>query len=231
NMAIAKWLEQRRWGETFDVLLIVNPTEDLGGAELEGKIIREVLAQFSSVRVTQRKGPEATRDVLLRDFRSGKYDAIHYAGHALFDPDDLSRGGIRCAAHQVITGSDLAGLGNLPALVFFNACESARLRGKRDVPIGQRLSASVSFAESFLRGGIANFIGTYWPVQDESAKVFARTFYGRAIRGDGIGHALLEARQTVREIPSKDWADYIHYGNASFQLKIRHQPLETQEND
>ena len=54
---------------------------------------------------------------------------VHYAGHAEFDESHPEHSGIRCYGSQVLSGADLAGLGNLPALVFFNACESGRVRG------------------------------------------------------------------------------------------------------
>jgi len=56
-----------------------------------------------------------------RKDRSGKYDVIHYAGHAYFDAHLPSRSGILCHGREVLSGAELAGLGNLPGLVFFNA--------------------------------------------------------------------------------------------------------------
>lgn len=224
NMAVAKWLQQRRFGAALDVLLIVNPTQDLPGADAEGRIVQQALQDFPSVRVTKRTGAEATRDVLLEDFQSGDYDAIHYAGHAFFDPQTPAGSGILCAEHEVLSGRNLAALGNLPALVFFNACETGRLRNASRPSLRENLERSVGFAESFLRGGIANFVGTYWPVGDSPALTFARQFYGRVLSGESVGHALVQARRKVRDLPSIDWADYIHYGDADFRLKVRYEP-------
>ena len=122
-------------------------------------------------------------------------------------------------------GADLASIGNLPSLVFFNACEAGRGRGKPDnrkkeLTIDEQLERSIGLAEAFLRGGVANYLGTYWPVGDESAKGFAETFYGELLNKKTIGDALLQGRIKVRnEIKSVDWADYIHYGSYDFVLK------------
>ena len=77
----------------------------------------------------------------------------------------------------------------------------------------------MSFAEAFLRGGIANYIGTYWPVGDAAALTFADTFYTRLLNGEALGNALLTARKKVEESGSADWADYILYGDPGFILK------------
>lgn len=77
---------------------------------------------------------------------------------------------------EPLTGTDIGTIGNLPKLVFFNACESGRVRRpvpkpatspppkakKHGVVVGIDPSRGrVAPAEAFLRGGIANFIGTY----------------------------------------------------------------------
>ena len=75
--------------------------------------------------------------------------------------------------------------------------------------------------EAFLRGGVANYVGTYWPVGDDPAKLFAERFYKGLMNGQSIGAALVASRKAVWETGSVDWADYIHYGSHDFMLKIR----------
>ena len=86
----------------------------------------------------------------------------------------------------------------MPALVFFNACESGRLRATVN-PLRQ-LDRSVGFAEAFLRGGVANFIGTWWPVSDAAASAFATALYRDLAKGGTIGNALNDARAAVRAL-------------------------------
>ena len=104
-------------------------------------------------------------------------------------PDTLSstrasppQGGLLCAGKEVLRGADLANLGNLPALVFCNACEAARVRKRT----GARVSPARQFgmrrtmtgiAEAFLTGGVANFLGTHWPVGDDAALAFSQSLY------------------------------------------------------
>src|SRR5690606_18972975 len=87
-----------------------------------------------------------------------------------------------------------------------------------DLP--RRINENVGLAEAFLRGGVANYIGTYWPVGDDPAEMFAERLYSGLIRGERIGKALLEARTLLKQRNWHDWADYILYGSPDFQLKI-----------
>jgi CHAT domain-containing protein len=217
GMSVAKWRDQRRRAREFNVLLVVNPTGDLPGAVEEGERVAAMLTRVEGAGITAIRGSDATRARLLAEFRSGDYDAIHYAGHAWFDAQAPAASGILCAAGRVLSGADLAAMESVPALVFFNACESGRLRATVN-PLRQ-LGRSVGFAEAFLRGGVANFIGTWWPVSDTAAAAFAATLYRDLAKGESIGGALGAARAAVRALPSADWANYLHYGSYDFTLK------------
>jgi hypothetical protein len=224
NLSVAKWLEQRRFGTVLDLLLIVNPTEDLDGAEQEGGRIRELFSGLPAVRIEQLRGAEARKGVVLDAFRSGQYDVVHYAGHAFFDKHDPPRSGILCAGKEVLSGAELAGVGELPALMFFNACEAGRIRRgvaseEHATDEDTRIERAVGLAEAFLRGGVANYVGTYWPVGDAPAKRFAEVFYGKLLAGESIGSALQHGRKALQEMQSVDWADYVHYGSYDFVLK------------
>jgi CHAT domain-containing protein len=203
----------------------VNPTLDLPGAEAEGKRVRELFASHPAISITELAGAAATKPALLARINSGEFDVIHYAGHAFFDAKTPAASGLVCHGRDVLSGSDLAMIGNLPSLVFFNACEAGRIRkagqgGRREMNLTQRADRAVGLAEAFLRGGVANYLGTYWPVGDEAANAFAETFYTQLLSRESIGAALLAARQRVRtELGSVDWADYIHYGSYDFVIK------------
>lgn len=237
NLSVAKWLEERRSDPVLEMLLVVNPTADLEGAEAEAERVFNLFANHPGIRITRRYRTEATRGALLADFRSGQFDLVHYAGHAFFDPQQPAHSGLVCARDEVLSGRDLSGLGSLPNLVFFNACESARIRGKPKTPTvpsgkkptpagadtAERVKQTVGLAEAFLRGGVANYLGTYWPVDDTAGREFASKFYAAVVAGQTIGNALIAGRAAVRALPeaSVDWADYVHYGNPHFVIKLR----------
>ena len=219
NLSVARWNETRRLGETLELLLVANPTGDLPGAQTEAQRLIQLFAGHPEIRLHVVQGAQATRERLLNDFRSGAYDVLHYAGHAHFDARQPGRSGIYCAGGEILSGADLARLESLPALVFFNACESGRLRGTPRHRLRQSLTAVDGLAESFLRGGVANYLGTYWPVGDESAMAFSSTLYAGIVEGAPLGAAVNRARAAVRAARSCDWADYLHYGNHEFAIK------------
>ena len=73
-------------------------------------------------------------------------------------------------------------------------------------------------AEAFLAGGVANFLGTHWPVGDDAALAFSQELYGALLGGETLGESVLAARRRIEALPSIDWADYVHYGSPEFRL-------------
>lgn len=226
DLAVGRWAEHRGRQQELALLLIVDPTGDLAGAVTEAERIGQLAAVDPRVRITRVTQKEATRAAVLEHLQSERFDAIHYAGHAFFDPKTPGESGIRCA-DGTLRALDLLNLRSLPPLLFFNACEAGRLRRGRPekrAPSRQdatrSLSKAVGFAEAFMRYGVANFVGTYWPVGDAAASSFARAFYGALLTGGTIGDALLDGRKAVQASGSVDWADYIHYGDPRFRLKV-----------
>jgi CHAT domain-containing protein len=179
------------------------------------------------------KGKDATKSTLREAFNSGQFDIIHYAGHAFFDPYRPENSGLICAHGEHFTSDDIRRSGNMPAIVFFNACEAGRLRRAKEdgdkvgttIEDGhEQMRSTMGLAEAFLRNGIKHYIGTYWPVQDMAAAVFASRFYEKLLQGDTIGKAICRARSTVHAQGSgaaekKEWANYLHYGHPNFTLR------------
>jgi len=241
TQSLAKFLEERQRDAVLNVLLIVNPTDDLSGADREGELLERILRELDLVRVTKLQHGEATREKILNEFKSGAYDIVHYAGHAYFDPVDRGRSGLICAGigpvngMSVLSGQDLMALTSLPTLVFFNACESARIR-KLPVPSGKilgmnnaqrkkvasngdRSNQDAGICEAMLRGGISQFIGTYWPVNDSAAEAFSRTLYQGIAQGKTVRESVVLGRIEVKNLNQADMANYIHYGDPSAVVK------------
>jgi hypothetical protein len=217
GLTVARWREDRSPSSRTRVLMVVNPTLDLAGAAQEGNALRRILLD-AGAGVDVLEGRDATRRRLLAEVGSGEYDILHFAGHGYFNAADPGRSGLVCAGSDVLRGEDLDGIGDLPSLVFFNACEAARVRRRRvrGRPRLFGLRKSSGLAEAFLDGGVANFVGTHWPVGDEAALAFSTRFYERLLGSAPLGASLLAARRRVFELDSIDWADYVHYGNPAF---------------
>ncbi len=222
TLSVARWRDDPGASDPLRVLLIVDPTRDLPGAAAEGEALQQLLVR-RSVTFDVLTGRDATRARVLAALGTGAFDVLHFAGHAFFDAREPGQGGLLCDGKEVLRGADLASVGNLPALVFCNACEAARVRKRARASasparlFGMRRTMT-GIAEAFLAGGVGNFLGTHWPVGDDAAFAFSQALYGSLLTGDRLGDAVLTARRRLAAIPSIDWADYVHYGNPEFQL-------------
>jgi hypothetical protein len=58
-------------------------------------------------------------------------------------------------------------------------------------------------------------------VEDRSAKIFGAIFYNAILLGHSLGEALIQSRARLHVERSPDWADYIHYGDSEFRIKLR----------
>ena len=71
NISVAKWLPSRREDPQIRFLLVVNPTEDLAGAEQEGQRIEALVTKHDQMQLTILRGAEATRDRLASEMGAG----------------------------------------------------------------------------------------------------------------------------------------------------------------
>ncbi len=82
------------------------------------------------------------------------------------------------------------------------------------------MEQNIGVAEALLRGGIAQFVWTYWPVGDDPAKLFAEEFYNAIVKGSTVRTAVLNGRKQVLKADSINFADYLHYGSPTFAVKL-----------
>ncbi len=219
ELAPARFDAELRTTHQLRVLLVANPTRDLPGAELERQRLAALLGNKRHVELVEVRERAATRSRVADELETGHYDLVHYAGHAFFDPKRRDSSGLVLADGD-LTGTALARLTSLPPLMFFNACESGRVRRKAVARAADMsIERNVGLAETLLRAGLANYIGTHWPVGDAAATEFATVFHSRLLKGEAIGPAVVAARLAVQKLRSPDWADYIHYGDPEFVLK------------
>jgi hypothetical protein len=122
-----------------------------------------------------------------------------------------------------LTANELKRIDRVPTFVFSNACESGITPDRSE----QRSAGlAPSFAEAFFARGVANFICTAWPVDDEAARIFARRLYSELLGlppADGFAYmhrAMREARQAIATDlrGSRTWGAYQHYGNPYFRF-------------
>lgn len=193
------------------VLLVINPTANLDGAEAEGQTIASIL-QKQGERVDLRTlyRSQATMAALIEAFPTT--DVLHYCGHAFFDGPGESSSGLILHGEERLTLTDLRGVA-MPRVAFVNACEAGRVRG-------EVTTEAASFAEFFLRGGVEAYLGTFWRVNDAAAQLFSEEVYTRLAVGDTLDEGVTLARKKLqdRSPPFPDFANYLLYGDGRFRL-------------
>lgn len=218
------------------VLIITDPTNDLRGAREEAEILKGILSKMSDVfeyyeignTLDYPSNTAATKREIVSKVTSGQFHIVHYSGHAFFDPINRSASGLIAHNKEIVSSEEFKGVSELPQIFFFNACESGRVRKTRDGQVKIKkiqkpkrefeIARNVSVAEGLVSSGVSHFIGTYWPVGDDAAKIFSQVFYTTMMEGETIGESIRKARKALRDKKNFDWADYIHYGNPNFRL-------------
>ena len=167
-------------------LIISDPAENLPGAQTECEIVYKRLKRKIDTVLVE--GQQATMMKAANFFGQG-FDIIHFAGH-IEDGLVLSDGVMSPQeVREFIVGTPV---------VFINGCKSEEL------------------ARAFLLGGATAYVGTIYPIHDESAADTAADFYDLCLQYR-IGEALRRAREHHTD---KDlvWASLIMYGDPTSKL-------------
>ncbi len=126
---------------------------------------------------------------ILKLLMTEDFDAVHYAGHGIFDPDSGEMGWL-IDSDCFLTAEEIFRIRRVPRLVFANACHSGQIQ--QNLSIEDAVARQVGMAEAFFSRGIENYVGTAWAVDDDVARRIAVSFYR---------HALGVHRETIFDAP------------------------------
>jgi CHAT domain/Lecithin:cholesterol acyltransferase len=218
----------------LSVLVVADPADDapLPGAQAEGEEVAALFESFNGVyrdlsynqvEVVRLFGPyEATRTNVLRHLMFTKFDVLHFAGHCVFDEDEPSNSGWIFSRRERLTANELNRVDRIPKFIFSNACESGITPDRSEL---RNAALAPSFAEAFFQRGVANFVCTAWPVDDQAARRFARRLYSGLLglikvrEPEPIHVAMREARvEIATRAGGRTWGAYQHYGNPYFRF-------------
>jgi hypothetical protein len=152
--------------------------------------------------------PRASAGAIREELLEGTFHVLHFMGHGGFDPR-TGEGALQLendlGAAQPLSGKVLASkLKDFRSLrlVFLNACETARSA----VLPGYNPFSGV--ASALVLGGIPAVVAMQFPITDDAALAFSRSFYQRLAAGDPVDSAVAEGRQAVhsKNAESVEWA-------------------------
>jgi class 3 adenylate cyclase/tetratricopeptide (TPR) repeat protein len=196
------------------MLVLADPGGDLKGAYDEGAWIRDTMDLNKDLVNTTLRSGSITPDFIKKKIRN--FDLIHFAGHSDYDPQRPGESGWRLTGGSLKAGdiAKMAGTGAMPALIFSNACQSARTEGWGLRETFQK--EIFELANVFLLAGVKHYVGTFWEIMDEPGARFATEFYKYFMSGMTMGEAVREARHAlIREFGEDNivWASYLLYGD------------------
>ena len=141
---------------------------------------------------------------------------MHFAGHGVYDDEDPARSGLVFASGVLSSPGLLQSLAGTP-IIFSNACHSGVLdapggAGTDARPDARGQSAWTGLAASFLLNGAANYLGSLWPIYDDSSQALAGEFYELLCAGIPVGEALRRARLAIHAAGDPTWAAFVLFG-------------------
>lgn len=193
------------------MLVLADPCGDLNAAYEEGIQIRGLVERRPEQLEVTFRSTGVHSDFLRAKLRY--YDWVHFAGHADFYEAASGKNGWRLGNDR-LTAEDvhrMAGTGCMPALVFANACQSARCGPQPDTQ-----ARMFTMANAFLLSGVKHYLGTFWEIPDAQSRHFALAFYNHLLNGGSMGAAVLAARRDIMARYGRQdivWASYLLYGD------------------
>lgn len=212
------------------MLVLADPKGDLKGAYQEGKLIRDFMDRDKDLVSVSLRSDNITPDFIREKIRN--FDLIHYAGHADYDPENPAESGWRLS-DGIIKAKEInkmAGNAAMPALIFSNACQSARTE---EWGINEAFQDEIfGLANAFILAGVKHYIGTFWEILDEPSKTFALKFYKNLLKGMTMGEAVRLARLELIDKYGEEtivWASYLLYGDPTFNYMDQIRDVEIAE--
>lgn len=211
-----------RQGKLRFLLIYADPTNTLPRASEEITTIHSALKDEwgDRIEIEVLSGEKAKGAELNWGLLAGRYDVIHYAGHASFNENEPDLSGLLLHDGEFYSQKIRRLLDGQP-LVFLNACQSGRAANEKAAQqVGYFHEPAEGLASAFIYGGAGGCIGSLWPIYDRPAAEFAIEFYRQVLRGHMIGEAMLEARRKIRlNFPNEiTWAAFVLYGDPTFRL-------------
>ena len=199
------------------MLILADPEGDLKGAYAEGIQLRDYMDQDTELMNVSLRSDNITPEYVKGKMRN--FDFVHFAGHAEYDVESPARSGWRLSRHTLTAEeiTKMAGTGNMPALIFANACQSARTE---EWTLKAHFHEEIfGLANAFLLAGVRHYVGTFWEILDRPSSRFALEFYKNLLSGMSTGAAMRLARRVLIEEYGEEtiaWASYILYGDPTF---------------
>ena len=206
--------ESRSLSLPLSMWVLIGDDPDLSGVDKESQQLLCELDQLNKNELIINAAFDQAGSVDEIKIQLRNFDIIHFAGHSDYDLSDTDQSGWRFTdAHLTSDDIDrMSGSAPMPALIFSNACQSARTSQwslNNTSP-----EKSFDLANAFMRSGVRHYLGTFWEISDQAGSIFSINFYRALFESRSIGMALKHARNACLESEgSPVSAAYVLYGD------------------
>ncbi|MBX9695432.1 MAG: CHAT domain-containing protein, partial [Cyanobacteria bacterium] len=142
----------------------------------------------------------------------GEYSVVHFAGHAIFNPEEPMASGLVLSDGTVLTAASILERSSLRTncgrLLVLSACQT----GVNLVTPGGEI---LGLARALMYAGMPNLVLSLWEVADRSTSDLMQSFHSLWKAGEqSIAQALQQAQKKAIESgqPIHAWAPFIHFG-------------------
>ncbi len=142
----------------------------------------------------------------------GEYPVVHFAGHAIFNPEEPMASGLVLSDGTVLTAASILERSSLRTncgrLLVLSACQT----GVNLVTPGGEI---LGLARALMYAGMPNLVLSLWEVADRSTSDLMQSFHSLWKAGEqSIAQALQQAQKkaVASGQPIHAWAPFIHFG-------------------
>ncbi|TVQ49096.1 MAG: CHAT domain-containing protein [Saprospirales bacterium] len=231
QLNLSRPVSNRKYSNGNHILVIGDPVlnsdkfAQLPGAAREAEEVQNLFRarNYDLDVLINRDATEVFSSIFAREHRF-----IHIAAHGVFDPNDSLKSGIIIGSEKnddkeelmLITAADILQLDTLPEMVFINTCYSGKNTSAASDHSYRTYEFAANIGHEFISRGVRSVIIAGWPVYDDLALLFAKTFYQAMFKGDEFGVAVQKARSRCYEAaPDRNtWGAYQCYGDSMYRM-------------
>jgi tetratricopeptide (TPR) repeat protein len=195
----------------------------LPGAKREGELVTELLRQekFETESLIFSNASSILLKLLTK-----KHKIIHLAGHGLFNYGEDKNTGMVIGNNTFLLPGQLAGMSDVPELVFVNCCYLGQMDSVEEKGSQNRNRFAANIGTQLIDNGVRAVIVAGWAVDDAAAYDFAKLFYQFMFAGLGFGESVKRARKKIYEDygnRTNTWGAFQCYGDPFYTLTDKKQ--------
>ncbi|MCW3092002.1 MAG: Lecithin:cholesterol acyltransferase [Ferruginibacter sp.] len=214
-----------------NALVIGDPNLDgfvqqLPGAAEEARKVSGIIGN-NDFTVTSRINKDF--DENLQAIFEREYKMIHLAGHGFFEAEKVEEngtkkippsGGMVIGKGIFLTTKEINQMSQVPEFVFINCCFLGKVDGASETLSQQHYRLAANLGVQLIEMGVKAVIAAGWAVDDNSALLFAETFYTEMFAGATFSDAVLKARsECFEKYPDNNtWGAYQCYGEHFYKF-------------